>query len=241
MPYFLFEGQIEEQKDFVIKSSEVRHIKLSHKVKKGEKIQIQDSHLKRYLCQTQQIGSNWIALTPIKQIDTIPDPKIKIELYTTILKEKPLSIIIQKATELGVSYIGFFESQYSKKLFTPPQSFKKLAHWHKIAQEACKQCGRTLPPKIEMVGNLHDVIQSHQLQSKPYLLFTTKQGAIQKPKLDKQVSIFIGSEGGFTSAETQIFGNNTISLGPRTLRTETAAIAATVLLQIYYGDFGIIW
>ncbi|HXX53126.1 MAG TPA: RsmE family RNA methyltransferase, partial [Thermodesulfovibrionales bacterium] len=158
------------------------------------------------------------------------------------LKGEKMELVIQKTTELGVNEIVPVTTERSQLKET-----RKEPRWRKIAEDASRQCGRSHVPRI------HDLVpfckvfapSSHYDSGQPKgLIFWEDEGmnlAETKDILGASTSlkICIGPEGGFTKEEARIArscGFLTVSLGTRILRSETAAIVATALVQYVWGD-----
>jgi 16S rRNA (uracil1498-N3)-methyltransferase len=152
-------------------------------------------------------------------------PKNKITLYQSLIKKDKMEWVVEKATELGVSKIVPLLSERSEK-----KGFN-IERARKIAVEASEQCGRTDVPKIGEVIQLNEAIE----KAENAVVFD-KNGIAPPPNplpegegVPKETSIFIGSEGGWSEKELNLFkqkGAEILSLGPLTLRAETAAVVA---------------
>jgi 16S rRNA (uracil1498-N3)-methyltransferase len=163
-----------------------------------------------------------------------------------------MDFIVQKATELGVVRIIPVLSQRSVVRLDDAQAASKQVHWRAVAVSACEQCGRNrLPsvaapqPLLNYLGALAQATEdtSLRLVLEPEGARRTARGAqsidIASPQSVSRAEIAIGPEGGFAPEELEAFDLSAFSrvaLGPRVLRTETAAIAAIVVLQARFGD-----
>jgi 16S rRNA (uracil1498-N3)-methyltransferase len=159
-----------------------------------------------------------------------------------------MDFIVQKATELGVARIVPVLSQRSVVRLDKTQAESKAIHWRAVAVSACEQCGRNRLPTIEAALPLLNYLGESSPGTGPRLVLepesathacTTAQNLGGAPDLAiVDAEIAIGPEGGFASDELEAFrvaGFSQIGLGPRILRTETAAIAAVVWLQARLG------
>lgn len=149
-----------------------------------------------------------------------------------------MDFIIQKATELGVIRIIPVITARSVPRLSADRIDRKLQHWQKIMVGACEQSGRTRLVNLHPPMTLSDVIKPLSDTSVIYLTPRNKVRLSAVARPDK-VSFIIGPEGGFTDEETAIFRDNNftgVNLGPRILRTETAAIAALATAGILWGD-----
>ena len=152
-----------------------------------------------------------------------------------------IDLSIQKCTELGVKNITLFNAEYSQIPLKPNQRDRRLAHWQAIAVKACEQCGRHKPPHIRFFKSLGDAFKASTRECKLLLDFDTPglPNYLSSAKPDKQVSLLVGPEGGLSKTEissAKIQGFYRVSLGPRILRTETAAIAGLTIIQSCWGD-----
>jgi 16S rRNA (uracil1498-N3)-methyltransferase len=150
-----------------------------------------------------------------------------------------MDLIVQKATELGVARIVPVLSERSVVRLDPPQAAAKAAHWRAVAVSACEQCGRNRLPTIEAPRQLLNYLGDSP-PTGARLLLEPEHGSrsvVQDP--GGAVEIAIGPEGGFSAEELEAFrlsGFQAVRLGPRVMRTETAAIAAIAWLQSRFGD-----
>ena len=187
---------------------EVKHIQvLRHNV--GDEIIVNDG-----IYMINKMTRDSVLLKYIKDAPIIGIPNTDITLYIAFLKSEKMDFLVQKAVELGVKKIvPFFSSNVIVKLDEKDRAKRKLK-LQKIADEACKQCGRMDVVVIE------DFVSFNEL--------TRCQINQMKEEAIKRVGIIIGAEGGFTSKEAdllkQIDNVSCVSLGTRILRAETAAI-----------------
>ncbi len=240
MSYFIFEDVININQKFTLKGEEARHLLSSRRIQIGELIEIQDINLRRFHASVESVTKRDLDLLPIKEIETVPESPLKINLFQALIKEKNLELVLQKTTELGVSTINVFPGAFSQRLKKDPQ--KQLNRWNKICVEACKQSGRTKPPVLSYRESLNEPASEYFAnKSIPTLVFDTETNITKLSKIDipgKEVNLLIGPEGGWQRGEIDKKKMLAVNLGLRTLRAETAAISAVTLLQFLYGDLG---
>ncbi|MEX0975903.1 MAG: 16S rRNA (uracil(1498)-N(3))-methyltransferase [Woeseia sp.] len=182
------------------------------------------------------------------RIDAHVNPKVEstlvVHLVQGVSRGERMDTVVQKATELGVSRLTPVLTEFSVvRLDDTGKRDKRTAHWTKIAQSACEQCGRTVPPLIDTPVQFSEWRQ--QLGQDGYrriaLHPTVASPLASLQPLAGSVMLLIGPEGGLSDneiSEATAAGFEVCSLGPRILRTETAAIAALAVLQSRWGDLG---
>ena len=171
---------------------------------------------------------------------------LAITLVQCVPRGDRMDFIVQKATELGVARIVPVLSQRSVVRLDKAQAESKAVHWRAVAVSACEQCGRNRLPAIEAAQPLLSYLGESAPGSGLRLVLEPESApqrtlAAQSPGGTEVLAaeIAIGPEGGFASDELEAFrvaGFSQVGLGPRILRTETAAIAALVWLQARFGD-----
>jgi 16S rRNA (uracil1498-N3)-methyltransferase len=171
---------------------------------------------------------------------------LQISLIQCVPRGDRMDFVVQKATELGVTRIVPVLSQRSVVKLSAEQAASKLIHWQAVAISACEQSGRNCLPQIDTalpllnyLGALPDKpAGALRLVLEPDQTAAADNGSAAAAAIDA-VQFAIGPEGGFAPEELEalrLCGFSRITLGPRVLRTETAAIAGLVMLQIRFGD-----
>jgi len=179
------------------------------------------------------------------------ESRLRLALLQCIPRGDRMDFIVQKATELGVVRVVPLLSERSVVRLDENQAASKQAHWRAVAVSACEQCGRNRVPGIEapqLLLNYLGALAPTGLAEALRLVLEPERAhpAGEATPIDwttgvsiASADIAIGPEGGFTAGELEAFqlcGFSRIGLGPRVLRTETAAIAAIAMLQARYGD-----
>jgi len=171
---------------------------------------------------------------------------LAVTLAQGVSRGERMDLVVQKATELGVTRLVPVLTERSVVRLTAQQSDRKVNHWRAITIAACEQCGRNrlpaLAPPVTLAEFLRDGAAAGGASAGARLLLspegTGSLAGLKRPL--NAVTVLIGPEGGLTDEEERAAvgaGFTAVRLGPRVLRTETAAIAALTLLQRELGDF----
>ena len=228
-------------------------------------IQGQDAHhISRVL--RMQVGDSIVVVAPdgaagIAKIESIVMDKVALALQQTIVedKEAPLNVylaqglpksdkmdyIVQKAVELGIRGVYPMDAEHSVVQYDQAKKNKRQERWQKISVEAAKQCGRAIVPIVEPIRNLATILAGIAAETVVLMLYEgqTAQGLKQAlaEHHAKDYLLLVGPEGGFSAKEValcQSHGACIVTLGPRILRTETAALAGVSIVMYEYGDLG---
>ena len=167
---------------------------------------------------------------------------ININLFQSISSNEKMDMVIQKATELGVSSIQpIFTSRSTIKL-SLDRTKKRVIHWKQVSISACEQSGRSKIPTIKSPIEFDQISEGIKTNSLNLLLHpdNLEESSNLPNEYSGDINIFIGPEGGFSQDEVLFLKKQNcinIQLGPRILRTETAPLAIIAILQYKYGDF----
>jgi len=171
---------------------------------------------------------------------------VRITLYQGLPKADKLDLVVQKITELGAACIVPVKMERCVVKLDEKDGQKRRDRLSKIAREAAKQCKRGCAPEVmqpQTWKQLKDDMQKHDLLLVPWedaAGYGMKAAHDQFPQA-KDIGIVIGPEGGMSAVEVaaiEEIGAKQISLGPRILRTETAAITSCALAMLLWGDLG---
>jgi 16S rRNA (uracil1498-N3)-methyltransferase len=174
--------------------------------------------------------------------DTERESPLPLTLAQGVSRGERMDLVVQKATELGVSQLVPVLTERSVVRLTAQQSDRKVNHWRAIAIAACEQCGRNRLPAVAAPVALREFLKGDAGAAPGTRLLLSPAGTAtleEVPHPSAGVIVLIGPEGGLTEEEEQsavAAGFTPLRLGPRVLRTETAAIAALALLQRKFGD-----
>jgi len=169
------------------------------------------------------------------------ESRLTIQLVQGLSRGGRMDVVIQKATELGIQRITPVITEFSVVKLDPEKSAKRRDHWLKVSQSACEQCGRNTLPEIDLPQGLEDWLARLGGDSASRIMLDTgsSESIATLPGPDEIVTLLVGPEGGFHDSERRRcieLGFTAVSLGPRILRTETAAVAGIAVLQARWGD-----
>lgn len=173
------------------------------------------------------------------------EPPVNVYLAQGLTKNDKMDFIVQKAVELGVAGIIPLALEHSVVKYDETKKENRRQRWQKIAAEAAKQCQRMVIPEISPISSLQGLFEGLASDIEVIMLYEGQapQGlktVLQSCEISSYV-LLIGPEGGFSSSEVEycrLHGAKIVKLGPRILRTETAAVAAITALMYDLGDLG---
>lgn len=175
-----------------------------------------------------------------QKTDPIKESPLQLTLVQAISRSDRMDWSLQKATELGVSTIVPVLSSRSVVRLDDKQSLKKQEHWQAIVISACEQSGRSVVPTVQLPTPLNQYISSHAKSGIRLVLSPNATTPLTRLEVNaNHVALLIGPEGGLEEDEIHLAeqaGFTPVSLGPRILRTETAAVVALSVLQARWGD-----
>jgi 16S rRNA (uracil1498-N3)-methyltransferase len=200
-----------------------------------------------YSCELISLKKSETLAKVLSQYEVKNESPLNITLLQGISSGERMDYTIQKAVELGVNAIQPLSTERSVVKLSPERAQKRLEHWQNVVIAACEQSGRAKIPKVAIPisltawlgANIHAPSRADDF----IRILLNPIGAKQLsalPKTTQNIQLLIGAEGGLSQAEIDLATNHgfqSIVLGPRILRTETAALTAIAALQTILGDF----
>ena len=172
------------------------------------------------------------------------DSALDILLGQALSSGERMDYTIQKAVELGVASIQPLAASRSVVRLAAERAEKRAAHWNAVVIAACEQCGRNRIPPVLPVVPLEAWLARQAAGAAGEARLLLSPGAERRLReLSRplgRITLLAGPEGGFTAQEeaaARRHGFTPVRLGPRVLRTETAAVAALAALQALWGDY----
>ncbi len=235
-------------------ADEARHLREVLRLKAGDEAYVFNGTGKEFHCRVEESRRDHAQLKIISEVEPArPESPLRFTLAVALLKGEKFDLVVQKATELGVTRVVPVVTKLADiRLRDESDAAKRVARWQRIALEAAKQSGRAVIPEITSPMSFESLLQNGGTNSQAgptsdlnRLMFSERNGQtlIQAkktlPAKPSSLTALVGSEGGWTDEEitrARQAGWKIVTLGGRTLRAETAAIAVTVLLQHLAGD-----
>ncbi|MBT8065771.1 MAG: 16S rRNA (uracil(1498)-N(3))-methyltransferase [Gammaproteobacteria bacterium] len=222
-------------------ADQARYLSRVLRLRVGDSLLVFDGLGYEYSASITSLGRSNATLLVDEATVATTESDLKVHLVQGVSRGERMDFVVQKATELGVKRITPVLTEFGVVKLDATRAEKRREHWQKVAASACEQCGRVRLPLIDAplplkhwFGNKTERVDT-ELILKPGA--ATPLTRIDAPKT--KVCVLIGPEGGFSDGEFEdaaIAGFRAVSLGPRVLRTETAAVATLAVLQSLWGD-----
>lgn len=241
MQQYFVQGSFNINDTIVFNEEQSHHMLHVLRMREQELIRVVDERGQVFLAQVKR-NDDTLAQAIIKEELPPSAPVVHITLALALIKGERWDYAIQKACELGVSQIQPIVCERCVVKVKEDGLEKKLRRWNKIALEACEQCKRSDLVEVNPPLLLRELAKENaQLKLVAYENADHKADALrhivsEHPDVE-EILVVIGPEGGFTQAEFNFLveqGFCCMSLGPRILRAETAALAAVNSLMVYY-------
>ena len=224
----------------LVSGNAANHIARVLRLGVGDALTLFDGRGGEYASRIEGLRKDAVEVAVGEHVAIERESPLALTLAQGVSRGERMDWVMQKATELGVQRIVPLITKRSVVRLDPGQAQKKLQHWRGIIIASCEQCGRNRLPQLAAPRDLQEFLGSEATTGAMRLLLSPigslRIGAI---KLVQKFTVLIGPEGGLAPEEAQAAiaqGFVGVQLGPRVLRTETAAIAALAALQQALGD-----
>ena len=225
-----------------LSKEETHHLVHVLRLKPGDEVSVFDGRGNEYRCSFRGEHRSHAELEVTEPLTDVVESPLLLTLAQSVLRSDKFDLIVQKATELGVSRIIPLATEHSNVRFSRDKEDARLDRWRRISLEALKQCGRRRLVEIAAPMTVTKLTEAED--SGLLLVFSEKGGssiaaALRQAGTLNALTALIGPEGGWSDAELTFLegrGATAVSLGPRILRTETAALVAITLIQHWIGD-----
>ncbi|HUI24454.1 MAG TPA: 16S rRNA (uracil(1498)-N(3))-methyltransferase [Candidatus Kryptonia bacterium] len=219
----------------VLTGAERHHLRV-RRLRPGAHLELFDDRGREFDAVVERLSEERAELSLTECSGRNRESPLDLTLAVACVKADKLDLVVEKATELGVTRIVIFTSARA----LASASARRVERWQRIAVSAAKQCGRSAVPVIEGPEAIAaTAARTADLRLLCWESAATTTGLPERATTPSSVLIAVGPEGGFIKEEVALFqraGFHVVSLGPRILRAETAAIAAAVFAQQRWGD-----
>ncbi len=227
--------------EFEVDGDPARYLGKALRSRVGDTISVFNGDGPEWPATITRITKNSVSLALGESFEADTESPLKIHLVQSISRGERMDFVVQKATELGVKRITPVLTEYNVVKFDAARAEKRREHWQRIAISASEQCGRTRLPLIDSPIPLNNWFgtKPEKLDTELILRPNAVTPLASTPKPETKICVLIGPEGGFSDSEygdAEFSGFKSVSLGPRVLRTESAAIATLTVLQCLWGD-----
>lgn len=209
--------------------------------KPGQLLHVFDGTGGYYPAEVMSVDKRAVVVNTGNLVNDKRESPLSITLAQGISRGQHMDFTIQKAVELGVRRIVPVLTEHGNVRLDEQRTDKRLVHWRKIIISACEQCGRNFIPEITEPVAFTDWLGQEQAALKLILEPASAMSLNSLNMPEGDVSLLSGPEGGFSAGEVEsadFAGFQPVRLGPRILRTETAAVAALAAMQALWGDMG---
>lgn len=232
-----------DKQSVTLVGDEARHLRDVLRMKAGDEAYVFNGEGQEFRCTVAHLKRGLAILEDCREVDSSkPESPLDLTLAVALLKGEKFDLVVQKATELGVTTIVPVITRYADiRLRDAIDVKKRVDRWQRIATEAAKQSGRAKVPLVSNPVPFESLVAKDSEARR--IVFSEREGHSLQEALVKSegqpVEILVGSEGGWSDAEitrARECGWKIVTLGGRVLRAETGAITATVILQHALGD-----
>ena len=210
----------------------------------GEPVVLFDGHGGEFEARITRADRGEVAVKTGAHRDVERESRLQVQLVQGLSSGDRMDLTLQKAVELGVTTIQPIATERSVVKLKDERAQRRLEHWQNLVISACEQCGRNRVPEVLPLLDLPDWLAAldRQAPEGEARLLLSPMASVPLKELAPAtlMTLLIGPEGGLSAVEAQLAqsrGFTPVRLGPRILRTETAALAALSAIQALWGDF----
>jgi 16S rRNA (uracil1498-N3)-methyltransferase len=227
-----------------LRDEEAHHLAQVLRARQGDPVEIFDGQRSRWSGVIAEIGAARVRVHGLRGLPA-NEPGLEIELIHALPKGERWEWILEKGTELGVARFWPVYSERSVARLSPARATDRQTRWNRVALAASKQCERARVPRVEPIQGLAETLAAMGLPAprEARLALTERTaGGASRPRLSARphrVRLAVGPEGGWAPIDREALegaGFAPQTLGPRILRTDTAGLAAVVLVLTWWGD-----
>ena len=232
---------------FWLRGPEREHLVRVLRLAAGDKVVGYDNSGMEYTGEILTIEDKSVTCRILSTAQPEVEARTRVFVVAGLSKGEKMEWVIQKGTELGMAGLIPLRTKRSVMQLEGRKAEERVARWQKIAAEASKQCHRVREPQIGEVCDWAD-LKERLPEGTQWLIPYEEEKSRRLSEVlgafepERPIGVLIGPEGGFEEAEVRkardVLGAVSVSLGPRILRAETAALAAVTLILGHFGDLG---
>jgi 16S rRNA (uracil1498-N3)-methyltransferase len=237
-------GELAPGRSCTLPPSQAHHAVRVLRLKRGDFVILFNGDGSEYAAVVAELSEERCTLDVTGRESVDREAPFTVTLAQAVSSGERMDYTIQKAVELGVAAIQPLASRRSVVRLSADRADRRMAHWQSVVIAACEQCGRNRVPSVLPLTCLDAFFSASTLRpGAGQRLLLTPRSARRLRDLERpgaSVVILAGPEGGFAPEEEIAAERNgflPVRVGPRVLRTETAAVAALAALQALWGDF----
>jgi 16S rRNA (uracil1498-N3)-methyltransferase len=224
----------------VLDREETHHLARVLRLNVGARVEVCDGRGRAAAAVVEALESEGAVLQLEGEVSALVESPLEVTLGLGLAKGEAMDQVVRQATEMGVKRLIPFFSIYAEKI-AHERAARRYSRWQRQAQESLKSCQRLFLPEISPVQDFPAVLDGPE--EVKFLCYEADRGGgllacLSRPR-PAGVRILIGPEGGFSTeevAQARKAGFQVVSLGPRRLRVETAALTVVALIQYAWGD-----
>lgn len=240
MPRFYVDFALSPDSVVELPDNVVRHLNVL-RVKNTEEIVLFNGNGKSYPALPEVLEKRRASVRILREEATDNESPLNITLVQAVSSAERMDFTLQKSVELGVAEIRPVISERCVVRLSGERAEKRVARWQEIVVSACEQSGRNIVPKVLPLTTYAQALQQLPQETTKLLMSLNRAQKLSdvRPQSGKVV-FMVGPEGGWTEKEEQQAfdaGFQSVTLGKRVLRTETASLAAIAAMQTLWGDF----
>ena len=239
-PRFYLDQPLAPGARFSLPPGPARHAARALRLAVGDAITLFNGRGGQYTARIERIHKDEVAVSVSDFTDIERESRLRVMLAQGISSGERMDYTLQKAVELGVAAIQPVAAKRSVVKLAGERADKRVAHWQGVVASACEQCGRNQVPAVAPPLPLAHWLGQQKVGRLLFLSPLAEARLADLPPPAAQDWLVAGPEGGFEADEIaalQAAGATPVRLGPRVLRTETAALAALAAMQTLWGDF----
>jgi 16S rRNA (uracil1498-N3)-methyltransferase len=225
----------------VLPDAAAHHVARVLRLRTGDLVTLFDGSGGEYAASIHEVSKKEVVVDVGKFSDVERESPLRIMLAQGLSVGDKMDDTLQKAVQLGIVKFAPIETQKSIVRLTDERAQKRFQHWQHVAISACEQSGRNRLPLVHEVKSFKQFIASADAKATRFLLSPRGESSLnQLRKPEGNIILLCGPEAGFSDDEESLAINSgftPVRLGPRILRTETAAVAALAAMNALWGDY----